>query len=218
MDNQQTPLFEAYTLPDDPFGLQYYNRNEVDFGLPTTAEVPGQDIVDGLLEPWQNFPWDTVYLIYIIIMGVIILLLLAALIYYLYRIGEVREQENKKLLSEIKANLAAKNTEPIHVNQRWQHVVRLTSSLSESDWRYAVIEADSMLDDMLMRLGYEGTSPGERLHLVQQRHFPMLQQARIAHRVRNRIAHDGSKYQLTQNDTVRVIKLYETVFRSMGYI
>ena len=220
--DEQNPLFQSYTKPGDQFGLQFFDINQQSgAGSPApTDSVLGfwGRLRESFTNFWDNFPWDQAYLIYGIIIGVIIFLLLVFVIYHIYHIGLIREEGNKRLREEVKANLTARHTEPMHVNHRWEHVIRLTTSDNEGDWRYAIIEADSMLEDLLIRLDYEGKSLGERLSTVQPRHFRKIQQARIAHKVRNRIAHQSSEFHLAKGDADRTIKLYEEVFRDMGYI
>ncbi len=102
--------------------------------------------------------------------------------------------------------------------KRWQQVVIRLDSDRESDWRLAVLEADVLLDEMVTHMGYHGDSLGERLKGVEKSDFITLDQAWEAHAVRNRIAHEGSTFALTDREARRVIKLYEEVFREFHYI
>ncbi|HUQ30107.1 MAG TPA: hypothetical protein VM103_01150 [Candidatus Paceibacterota bacterium] len=103
-------------------------------------------------------------------------------------------------------------------NPRWKHIQSLMESGSVSDWRQAIIEADIMLDDMLMRQGYSGESIGDKLKQVEPSDFDNLDNAWEAHKVRNRIAHDGSAFDLSQTLAQRTIARYEAVFREFRAI
>ena len=103
-------------------------------------------------------------------------------------------------------------------HNRWGHVRALIESPHESDWRQAIIEADIMLDDLLTQLGYPGVGVGEKLRAVDPARFHTLQEAGEAHGVRNRIAHDGSAYELTEHLAHRTIAKYEAVMREHGEI
>lgn len=108
--------------------------------------------------------------------------------------------------------------EPELSNKRWQQVITRLDSERESDWRLAVLEADVLLDEMITHMGYHGDSLGERLRGVEKSDFVTLDQAWEAHAVRNKIAHEGATFSLTEREAKRVIKLYEEVFREFHYI
>ncbi len=101
---------------------------------------------------------------------------------------------------------------------RWDHVKNLFASQNETDWRVAIIEADAMLDDLLIRLGYTGNSLGERLKSADPRNFPKRNEAWKAHLIRNKIAHEGSSFRLSHMQALRVMHWYEDVFKHARYI
>ncbi|MEY2641073.1 MAG: hypothetical protein RL150_466 [Candidatus Parcubacteria bacterium] len=103
-------------------------------------------------------------------------------------------------------------------NERWERVERLMNSTTASDWRQAVIEADIILDEMLTRMGYEGTSIGDRLKQIEQSDFITLNKAWEAHKVRNHLAHRGGDYVFPKNEAERVVGLYRQVFQEFYYI
>lgn len=103
-------------------------------------------------------------------------------------------------------------------HSRWNHVIALIESGQESDWRQAILEADIMLEEILIEQGYPGETVGERLKAVNPARFHTLDNAWTAHKVRNEIAHQGSSYKLDDNLAYRTIKLYESVFREFNTI
>ena len=103
-------------------------------------------------------------------------------------------------------------------NLRWKQVELLMKSHNSSDWRQAIIEADVMLEDMLDKMGYPGVSIGEKLKNVEESDFETLDKAWEAHKVRNRIAHDGINYKLSYEEVARVISLYRDIFNEFYWI
>lgn len=101
---------------------------------------------------------------------------------------------------------------------RWDKIRAHLHSEKESDWRLAVLEADIMLDEFVSGLGYQGDSLGEKLKGVERSDFTTIDQAWEAHGVRNKIAHEGAAFSLTEREAKRVIELYEEVFREFHYI
>lgn len=102
--------------------------------------------------------------------------------------------------------------------QRWERVLSHLNSARESDWRLAILEADVLLVDMVTHMGYHGDSLGEKLKGVEKSDFTTLDMAWEAHAVRNKIAHEGIAFALTDREAERVIKLYEQVFKEFHYI
>jgi hypothetical protein len=103
-------------------------------------------------------------------------------------------------------------------NERWGKVLGYLFSQHASDWKLAIIEADSMLERLLDQMGFKGESLGDKLKSADQESFPQLTSAWEVHTIRNRIAHEGLAFELTQHEAKRVIALYEQIFHAYGYI
>ena len=101
---------------------------------------------------------------------------------------------------------------------RWQKVLEHAESQNENDWRQAIIEADIMLEDILRKVGLTGDTIGDLLKGADRADFKSLDAAWDAHKVRNRIAHDGSAFSLSQHEAKRVVNLYKQVFEEFFYI
>lgn len=89
------------------------------------------------------------------------------------------------------------------------------SSKSEALWRIGILEADNMLEEILRDRGYVGETVSD---MLKNAHFRTVQMAWDAHGVRNRIAHEGSDFQLTEREAKRAFLLYESVFRELKAI
>jgi hypothetical protein len=89
------------------------------------------------------------------------------------------------------------------------------SSQSEALWRIGIMEADNMLLDVLRDKGYQGEGVGEMLKSAS---FKTVELAWDAHKLRNRIAHEGSDFILTEREAKRVFTLFESVFRELKAI
>lgn len=136
------------------------------------------------------------------------LVALGFLVYATTRLFQIREDEKEKY------STISKHDEHERLEtSRWQYIKERIASTNEDDWRAAIIEADIILDEILTRLGYQGSSVGEKLRMVNPAHFASLNNAWEAHRVRNEIAHQGSAYPLTDRLAYRTIANYEAVFR-----
>lgn len=101
-------------------------------------------------------------------------------------------------------------------NDRMKDILMHIDSLNPNDWKLAIIEADIILDDLLKQQGYAGMSLGERLKSISPTQLNSLNDAWEAHKVRNRIAHDGADFVLTKNLADETINRYQRVFRELG--
>ncbi|MDB5260602.1 MAG: hypothetical protein JWN37_833 [Candidatus Nomurabacteria bacterium] len=89
------------------------------------------------------------------------------------------------------------------------------SSTSEALWRIGILEADNMLLEILKRKGYTGETVSD---MLKESSFKTVDMAWDAHKIRNRIAHEGSDFELTEREAKRAFNLYESVFRELKAI
>lgn len=161
-----------------------------------------------LVSFWGNFK---------IVSTLVSLLLLTGIVYAFIRLRQVRQADREAFHRRARATIA-KEVTGARRDERWERVLLHASSESENDWRHAIIEADTILDDIIKRAGYPGETLGERLRGIDKGDFPSIDEAWEAHKVRNRIAHDGAQYRLTKRETLRVIELYRKVFEAFSYL
>ncbi len=119
---------------------------------------------------------------------------------------EIREQE--RLFNELHHQSPR--------NSRLQDVLTHSVSDSPNDWKLAIIEADIILDDILKQRGFVGNSLGERLKNISPYQLRSLDDAWEAHKIRNRIAHDGADFVLTKHVAQETIARYQRVFAEFG--
>ena len=89
---------------------------------------------------------------------------------------------------------------------------------NQSEWRLAIIEADIYLDKILDSKGFFGDTIGDKLKNINENQFASINIAWEAHKVRNKIAHDGEAFVITMPESRRVLSYYEIVFRDLGVI
>ncbi|MFZ3011397.1 MAG: hypothetical protein WA060_00115 [Minisyncoccia bacterium] len=146
--------------------------------------------------------------------------------YVIVRMLEIRKKEHDHLHHEIHeyAHNKAEYEKRLHEevggskNEHWGTVLSYLFSQHKSDWKLAIIEADTMLDGLMDQLGFHGESLGDKLKLANQENFPQLTTAWEVHTVRNKIAHEGLAFELSQHEAKRIIALYEQIFHTYGYI
>ncbi|MBI2048698.1 MAG: hypothetical protein HYT30_02110 [Parcubacteria group bacterium] len=143
------------------------------------------------------------------------LLLIVGILYAKIRLRRVRDIEEAEWHA-VDHPVAAQD--PDKAQLRWQKVVEHANTENPNDWRQAIIEADIMLDELLTAQGYHGDTLGDKMKQVERSDFNTIDLAWEAHKVRNRIAHEGFDHDLNDREVRRVIALYEQVLREFHSI
>jgi len=96
----------------------------------------------------------------------------------------------------------------------WNKITKSLETGLESEYRLALIEADSVLDNIFKRMGYKGEALGERLDKLTSTTLPNLEQVREVHKIRNSIIHDPD-YKLTLEEAKKALETYEQALRDL---
>jgi hypothetical protein len=102
--------------------------------------------------------------------------------------------------------------------KRLEKVKEHIYSQSSSEWKLAIIEMDTILRDVLNQNNFVGETVADQLKSAGERNFANLDNAWEAHKVRNKIAHEGINFTIDQNEAVRVYRLYMSVFEELKAI
>jgi len=159
-----------------------------------------------LIEKWPL--WAMISLVVSMFLGFFV-------IYFNMKIKEVKKLDEKIFGTVL---VPADDGKSGQKNERWLKVLQHLETDSQAEWKAAILEADVILDEMTIKMGYRGNSLGERLKSVEPSDFLTINKAWEAHKVRNAIAHDGSDYFLTKREVKRVIDLYRQVFEEFDLI
>lgn len=143
---------------------------------------------------------------------------LGIIIYSLVRMREIQNHEKREINHQI-YEASMRDAQALrNENPRWIYILTLLESPNESDWRVAIIEADTMLDEVLAERGYSGDTLGERLKSAESSGLASIEGAGEAHGVRNQIAHLGSDFPLSQIETRKIIKKFQNIFEELQSI
>ncbi|MFA4975351.1 MAG: hypothetical protein WC577_01560 [Candidatus Paceibacterota bacterium] len=159
-----------------------------------------------------------------ILLSFLAIFFIAIIIYVTIRMFEIRKKEHAHLhheIEEYKHNQSLKTEKTgqvIFKDIRWKKVLDYLFSTNENDWKLAIIEADSMLFDLLTKLKFKGENIGDKLKEANRDSFHSLSSAWEIHNIRNKIAHESSSFELSLHEAKRVISLYEQIFKEFDFI
>jgi len=140
------------------------------------------------------------------------------IIFSLVRLIEIQIFDAKEIDHEINHALAKDKETDRSTNPRWKYIQTLIDSPNESDWRIAILEADTLLEESFKELDIVGNTMAELLEEAKTNGYPHIGDAWDAHIVRNKIAHEGTDFPLSQIEGRRVIKLYQNIFEDLKVI
>jgi hypothetical protein len=152
---------------------------------------------------------------------VLSILLIFGIIFCIVRISRMRIDfytDLRRQVAENTGQATAAHAERGAKNPKWQRVMGHIESSNPNDWRLAIMEADVMLEELAQTIGYRGETLGDKLKSVERSDFTNIDKAWEAHRIRNRIAHEGSDFQLTEREAKRAVELYRAVFEEFRFI
>ena len=169
------------------------------------AQASGPTDFETLLKGWFVFSLVTLLLS---------IPFLAIVIYCWLRIMQIRRRE-RLAFRAAQRTVAAQDIPRTQL--RWNRVVDQSNSSNPESWRLAILEADIMLNELLDMQGYKGETIADKMKQVDRNKLNSIESAWDAHKIRNRIAHEGG-LTLTPREVRNAIVLYERVFREFRYL
>lgn len=146
------------------------------------------------------------------------IILLFIIIFSIIRMIEIQIYDREEIEHEIHSALMKQKERDRNSNPRWEYIQTLVESPNESDWRVAIMEADSLLEESLQGRGISGNTVSELLEGAKESGYGSIQDAWDAHLIRNKIAHNGSDYPVSQVESRRVVKMYQNFFEELRVI
>ena len=98
--------------------------------------------------------------------------------------------------------------------KQWNKIGKKLEAGKKADYKMALIEADSLLESILKRMGYKGDNMRELLEQIDAKTLPNIENVWQAHKLRNNIVHDPD-YELNLDEAKRMFQIYEQAFRDL---
>lgn len=103
------------------------------------------------------------------------------------------------------------------MEKKWEGVMRRLQSGNVSQYKVAILEADSIVDEILGRIGHGGENMAERLEQMKTGQLDYQDELIAAHKVRNRIIHDES-FLVDEDLAKKTVAIYERFLRYMEFL
>lgn len=156
-----------------------------------------------------SFYHSTVFLVIKYLIGIYILVVFVDIILLLFQrgvAGNVRQiLYGMNLPPEI-------TTKKAKLKERWDKIRKRLESGNEADYKVAIIEADSVIDDLIRRMGYKGENMTERIENIPSGQLDRIEEIKEAHEIRNRIIHE-EEFKVSRKAAEEVLAKYEHLLK-----
>jgi len=122
-----------------------------------------------------------------------------------------RKEFDTKLASQEVLVAEAVGAGPLQ--EQWNDILRHIDSIREGEWKFAVIEADTIVDNVL-RNYFPGDTMGERLMNIDKTKLLSIDDLWEAHKIRNRLAHEPD-FHISANEAKKVTETYHQILEDL---
>ena len=144
-----------------------------------------------------------------------IAIIVICIVIILYIAMQKRIAKSADVKKSLDNNIVAQNSGSF--SNEWAQIRLRLDSSREADWKLAIIEADSFIDDALGKSGFSGANFGDRLMNISPGSLISLDGLWWAHKVRNRIAHEQD-YFLRYTEARQAMGYFEQVLKELKLI
>lgn len=189
---------------------EIYNQFLIAFYQWTSFQVGSFNLAD-MSTNFQNAFLDSSLVHVLQIISAIITIVLALAAVFLV----IKRKEFDEILAGQEAT-PAEIVEAGPLQEQWNDILRHIDSIHEGEWKFAVIEADTIVDNVLKNY-FPGDTMGERLTNIDKTKLLSIDDLWEAHKIRNRLAHD-TDYFLRHAEALRAVRLFESTLKELGAI
>ena len=144
-----------------------------------------------------------------ILLGIYVLILIYDIVLLLIQRGIGQNIRQMRFGMDLPQELVSKKD---RMRERWKVITKRLESGNESEDKVAIIEADTIIDDLIKRMGYKGANMGERLANIPPGQLSELPAMKEAHEIRNRVIHEED-FQVDKELAKDVLSKYEHLLR-----
>ncbi len=158
----------------------------------------------------QTFQWQQIFLTYKITAGVVSAALFLLILYFLGFSSFIK----LSFWQDAVEILTFRQYGQKKIEKRWKDILKRLERPQESEQKLAAIEAESVLDEVLTKLGLTGISFGERIEQMKKDQLPSLDEVLKAHEMRNNIVHDPD-FKLSYEQAKSIVETYEKALKEL---
>lgn len=164
-------------------------------------------VMDLVIRPISSPPPPPFYQWYVIIRVLFIAISLLFLIYIVYFISKTSWLRFRFLENTVEF-FTYKYLGARKIVKQWKKIRHRLEADSEVESKLAIMEADSILNNALRKMGFSGETFEERIKQLTPDLLPNIEQVLEAHKTYNHIVYDPD-YRLNPEEAKKIILVYE---------
>ncbi len=157
-----------------------------------------------------SFEFDVIFVYLKIIFIIFALIFLGSIIILLFKNTWLK----RRFLEDITEFFTYRPFGVKRIFKQWAKIIKRLETGREGECKLAIIEADSLFNDILKEMGYGGETTSEKLKQLDSVTLPNIEQIWEAHRTRNNVVHDPD-YHLTLEQAKKTMGIYEQALRDL---
>ena len=99
----------------------------------------------------------------------------------------------------------------------WEQIKKRIISPAQQDWKLAILEADTILNEILKMAGYLGTDLSKKLEILTKENLSNLDEIKKAHSLSDKIMKDPGM-ELKKEDAIIVLKSFKKAFIELNLL
>ncbi len=136
------------------------------------------------------------------------------LVLFFYSFSKLLEYR-PKFVSNPKKHKKKRTLRTTIIEERWNNLMKKFNTGEIDAMKFAIVDADSLIDDVLKQMSLPGEHFADRLGRLAADELKSFDRLWTAHRVRNDLVHTAG-FTLDPNEATRTIKDYEAFLREIG--
>jgi hypothetical protein len=161
----------------------------------------------------NSVPWTQIFSI---ARGIFIIANILLVVFFVFSLAKSRHYRPKfTLLPRRPRKQPTLKSEALR--EHWQAILRKLESGGSEAMKIAIIEADSLVGDILQRLDYTGEHLADRLAKLSIEDFPSVEKLWQAHRIRNELVH-APGFEISPSHAEEIISVYESFLKEAGVL
>lgn len=168
-------------------------------------------ILNGLKEFFINFYHSSAFSVIKVFLSIYVIVLIIDIILIIFTRGT--GADIRVIMKGIDMPTGSKGK----MTKRWLKIVRRLESGSDSQYKAAVLEAHTFVDEILKGIGHKGKNMAEKLEQIRPGQLDNIDDLWKAHKIRNQIIRE-SDFRVDSHLAREIIEIYEDLLKSLEFI
>lgn len=167
-----------------------------------------------IIQSITSVPWSNLFYTAREVFVFFDILLVVGIVFFTFRALSLRPKF-RVFRTHFDRRISLKGDEGL--KKRWREIIKKSSSQPPQSYSLAIIEADTFVDSLLLRIGLEGKTMKEKLDQLDTEELATLNTLWRVHRIRNMLVHTPG-FTLSESQALEVLQGYEAFLKELEIV